>query len=121
MDDEETLRDVTGRMLDYLGYEVESATEGAEAVRLYQKARESGQPFDCVILDLTIPGGMGGEEAIRKLREIDPEVKAIVSSGYSNDPVMAEYDKYGFREMVAKPYEMQELSKKLHKVMIETK
>ncbi|MEW6378169.1 MAG: PAS domain S-box protein [bacterium] len=117
MDDEQSMRDVAGNILSFLGYEVEFAIEGEEAVRLYRKALESGQPFDCVILDLTIAGGMGGDEAIRILREIDPGVKAIVSSGYSNAPIMSEYKKYGFKEVVAKPYGAEELSEKLHRVM----
>ncbi len=96
---------------------MEFASEGDEAIRLYQKARETERSFDCVILDLTIAGGMGGEETIQKLREIDPGVKAIVSSGYSSAPIMATYSKYGFREVIAKPYNIQELSEKLHKVM----
>ncbi|MEW5803357.1 MAG: PAS domain S-box protein [bacterium] len=120
MDDQESLRDMVGEMLIDLGYEVELAKEGEEAIEIYEQARESKRPFDAVILDLTIPGGMGGEEAIKKLQSIDPEVKAIVSSGYSQDPIMSEYRQYGFSEVVAKPYGIKELSEVLHKV-IETK
>ena len=118
MDDEEAIRKVAGNMLKHLGYEVEFAEEGAQAIELYKKARESGDPFDLVILDLTVPGGMGGKEAIQKLLEIDPEVKAIVSSGYSNDPIMADYRKYGFRGVIAKPYKLRELSEELHRVIM---
>jgi len=121
MDDHQGVRDVVGDMLIDLGYEVEFAEEGDEAVKMYEKAKESGKPFDAVILDLTVPGGMGGEEAIQKLREIDPEVKAIVSSGYSNDPMMSEYKKYGFSGMVAKPYAIKELSEALYKVVMREK
>jgi len=120
MDDQESLRDMVGEMLVYLGYEVVFAREGDEAVELYRKAKESGRDFDAVILDLTIPGGTGGKEAVQKLREIDPGVKAIVSSGYSYDPVMSEYKKYGFNGVVVKPYEIGELSKVLYKVIRET-
>jgi signal transduction histidine kinase len=119
MDDEEIVRGLTGDVLGYLGYEVEFARDGREAIEKYIRARESKRPFDVVIMDLTIPGGMGGKEAIKRLIEIDPEVKAIVSSGYSNDPVMAEYTKYGFREVITKPYKIEELSKILAKVINE--
>jgi len=117
MDDEKVVREVAGNMLDILGHEVEFASDGAEAIESYKIARESGQPFDVVILDLTVPGGMGGKEAIRKLLEIDPGVKAIVSSGYSNDPVMAEFRGYGFRGVIAKPYKIKELSEVLYNVI----
>ena len=91
MDDEASLRKMLGRMLKNLGYESEFAKDGAEAIEMYKAAKKSGKPYDAVILDLTIPGGMGGKEAIEKLLEIDPEVKAIVSSGYSNDPGSGEF------------------------------
>ena len=118
MDDEEIVRDVTGEMLNILGYEVELTIDGSEAIELYSRARECGQSFEAVILDLTVPGGMGGKKAIKKLLEIDPEVKAIVSSGYSNDPVMAEFREYGFRGFIAKPYKIQELSEVLHRLIM---
>jgi len=117
MDDEELVREVGGEMLEVLGYEVEFAKDGAEAIELYKKAKESTHPFDAIILDLTIPGGMGGKEAVEKLIEIDPEVKAIVSSGYSTDPIMADFRKYGFSDVVAKPYKLNELGEALHKVI----
>ncbi|GAH01504.1 unnamed protein product, partial [marine sediment metagenome] len=94
--------------------EIEIAMNGIEAVEQYKKAKDSGQSFDAVILDLTIPGDRGGKEAIKRLLEIDPEVKAIVSSGYSNNPIMSDYEKYGFNGIIAKPYEIEELSKTLH-------
>lgn len=117
MDDEEMIRLVARTMLKRIGYEVEFATDGSEAIEMYKKAKEFGHPFDAVIIDLTIPGGMGGKEAIKKLLEINPEVKAIVSSGYSNDPVMADFRKYGFCGVVAKPYTIGELSKALTTLM----
>jgi len=117
MDDEKMIRDVVGDMLGILGYEAGFAKDGAEAVELYKKAEQSVRPFDAVIMDLTVPGGMGGKEAVRKLAEIDPEVKAIVSSGYSDDPVMADFRKYGFSNVVAKPYNIKELGDALYEVL----
>ncbi len=109
MDDEPAVREVVARMLEQLGHAVECAAEGEEALALYRRAREECRPFDAVILDLTIPGGMGGAEALRRLRELDPAVQAIVSSGYSTDPVLAEYRRHGFREVLVKPFRLQEL------------
>ncbi|MBI2486835.1 MAG: response regulator [Deltaproteobacteria bacterium] len=117
MDDEESVREVAGEMLRHLGYEVEYAGNGSEAIQKYSKLRENGQTFDVVIIDLTIPGGMGGKEAMERLLNIDPRVKAIVSSGYSNDPVMAEYNRYGFKGVVCKPYRIEELGKTVKEVM----
>jgi len=116
MDDEETIRNIVSEMLRDIGYEAVVAVDGAEAIELYMEARESENPFDVVIMDLTIPGGLGGKETIQKLLEIDPEVKAIVSSGYSSDPIMANFKKHGFSGFIAKPYEIKQLSETLHKV-----
>ena len=117
MDDEASLRKMVGRMLEKLGYEPEFSKDGAEAIQMVKEAKEAKKPYDAVILDLTIPGGMGGKEAIKSLLEIDPEVKAIVSSGYSDDPVLANFQEYGFKDMMPKPFEFQSLSKVLHEVL----
>jgi PAS domain S-box-containing protein len=117
MDDEKQVRDVAGQILEYLGYEVEFAANGSSAIKLYEEAKGSGRPFDLLVMDLAIPDGMGGREAMRRLRELDPEVRAIVLSGYSNDPVMADFKAYGFREAVAKPYKIEELGEAIRKVM----
>lgn len=117
MDDEDIVIQVATEMLKRLGYEVEVSKDGSEAIEIYKKAMESGRAFDAVIMDLTIPGGMGGKEAIKKLKEIDPDVRAIVSSGYSNDPILAEYRDYGFAGAVSKPYKIQKLSEELHGVV----
>lgn len=117
MDDEDIVRDAAGSVLKCIGYEAEAAKDGAEAIEIYRKGMESGRPFDAVIMDLTIPGGMGGKEAIKRLLEIDPDAKAIVSSGYSEDPVMAEFRKYGFCGVIAKPYETEQLSRALSDVI----
>jgi len=118
MDDEEMVREVLGRMLARLGYEAEFARDGGEAIEMFVKAQESGQAFAAVILDLTVRGGMGGKEALAKLLEIDPQIKAIVSSGYSDDPVMADCQKYGFSGVVGKPYKFSELGKILNQVIM---
>ncbi len=117
MDDEELVRAVTGRMLENLGYEVEFAERGEEAIGKYTDALRSGRPFDAVILDLTVRGGMGGGDAIKGMIAIDPEIRAIVSSGYSDDPIMANYSEYGFKGTMAKPYNLQSLSSKLHELL----
>ena len=117
MDDDETLLEVAGEILKHLGYETALVRNGQEAVKKYKESMEAGNPFDAVILDLTIPGGMGGKEAITKLREIDPEVKALVSSGYSNDLVMSSPEHYGFSDVIAKPYKIEKMAKVLQRVL----
>ena len=117
MDDEEMIRTVAGAMLDSLGYEVGYACDGAEAVSEYKKAMNSESPYEAVILDLTIPAGMGGKETIRKLVKINQDVKAIVSSGYSADPIMADYTAYGFRGVIAKPYRINDLGQVVKRVL----
>ena len=117
MDDEDLVREVVGKMVEYLGYEANLARDGAEAISIFAEAQKSGQPFDAVILDLTVPGGMGGKEAMENLLKIDPKVKAIASSGYSDDPVMAEFHKYGFSAIIPKPYRVMEASKILHDII----
>jgi len=113
MDDEEPVRQVVAEMLDYLGYEAEYAWDGSKGIAAYQKAMAESRPFDVVIMDLTVPGGMGGLEMFRQLRTIDPDINAIVSSGYSMDPIMADYRSHGFSCVVTKPYKIQELSSAL--------
>jgi CheY-like chemotaxis protein len=117
MDDEEIIRDAARRILQTAGYEVEVTADGSEAIDLYRKARETGKPFGVVIMDLTVPGGIGGKDAIKRLLEIDPAVRAIVSSGYSHDPIMANYRDYGFMGVIAKPYKIREMSEIVRKVL----
>ncbi len=117
MDDEQTVRDVVGMMLEYMGYEPYYAKDGGETIEVYKNALTSEHPFDAVIMDLTIPGGMGGKEAVSRLMEIDPEVKAIVSSGYSSDDVMANYRELGFYGVIAKPYQVEQLGEILSRVL----
>jgi len=116
MDDEESILEADGEALQCLGYTVVSARDGKEVLEHYRKALRE-EPFDVVIMDLTVPGGMGGEKAIQELKKIDPSVRAIVSSGYSNDPIVAHYREYGFCGVVIKPYTIKELGEILHKVL----
>ncbi len=111
MDDELIIRESLGELLGELGYEAEFASDGKQAVASYKNAFSSGRPFDSVIMDLTIPGGMGGKEVIKELLVFDPEVTAIVSSGYSKDPVMANYQEYGFSAVLAKPLRLEEVAR----------
>jgi len=117
MDDEEVIHLTVGRMLEELGYEVDGVFGGVEALNAYEASLEAGNPYDVVIMDLTIPGGMGGEEAVKKLHEIHAEVPVIVSSGYSNDQVMANYEDYGFHGIVRKPVDMFELADAVQEVL----
>lgn len=117
MDDDEILLDVIGAMLEGMGYEAEFAQDGKQALEKYALAQQDGAPFDAVIMDLIIPAGMGGREAMEQLRAIDPQARVIVSSGYSNNSVMADYESYGFSDVIAKPYRFSDLSKKLQQVL----
>jgi CheY-like chemotaxis protein len=110
MDDEVMVRDISLQFLTHLGYDAEAVPDGDSALESYQKAIKTDKPFNLVIMDLTIPGGMGGKEAIQKLKEYDPNVKAIVSSGYSNDPVLSNYKRFGFEAVLTKPYKLETLS-----------
>ena len=117
MDDEEMLRELSKQFLSHLGYDVETVPDGESAIELFQSAIYANIPFSLVIMDLTIPGGLGGKETIIRLKEIDPKVKAIVSSGYSNDPVLANFKKYGFKAVLTKPYKIETLSSIIAAVM----
>lgn len=117
MDDEDIIRETLGKMLKRLGYTVRTATDGLNAINLYQEARHLSEPFDIVMMDLTIAGGMGGRETVQKLLEIDPAAKVSVSSGYSNDPVMADYQNYGFCGVLPKPYKIEEVNQILHALL----
>ncbi|MEA1996086.1 MAG: ATP-binding protein, partial [Gemmatimonadota bacterium] len=116
MDDDEAVRVTATRIIKKIGHEVAVSADGAEAMELYINARESNRPYDIVILDLTVPGGMGGREAVKQLLKIDPQVKAIVSSGYSTDPVLSNFAEYGFSGIITKPYNVEEMRELLNKV-----
>lgn len=117
MDDDDLVGNIAGKVLKYLGYEVNLSKDGEDAIEQFKKARKSEKPFDAVILDLTIPGGMGGKDTIEKLRETDKGIKAIISSSYSEDPIISYYRDYGFSGFVSKPYTTEQLSKVLHDVL----
>jgi PAS domain S-box-containing protein len=110
LDDESVVRSMFGQFLFRFGFEVVLTTSGEEAIEKFREAKTQGQLFLLVILDLTVRGGMGGKDTLRELQKIDPRVKAIVTSGYSNDPVMSQYEKYGFKGMLTKPFNFDELN-----------
>ena len=116
MDDERYIRAITAGMLSSLGYEVATATDGSEAVEMYREAVDSGEPYDAVILDLSVHTGMGGKKTIQRLMEIDPEVRAIASDIYSNT-IVAGFRDHGFRGFVGKPYGIKQLDEALHRVI----
>jgi PAS domain S-box-containing protein len=115
MDDEESILSVTTRMLEKLGFTVIQARDGKEAISICKKYSDENKLFDFAIFDLTIPGGIGGKEALKDVLKIYPDLKVIVSSGYSNDPVMANFQEYGFKEVIAKPYTIDDLKRIIKK------
>lgn len=117
MDDDEVILQIVGAMLKELGYEVELVLDGEAMLEKYIDAGRSFRPFDAVLMDLTVVGGMGGKEAMEKLLVVDPQARVIVSSGYNNDPVMANYASYGFHGVLAKPYQLPELSQQVWQVL----
>jgi len=117
MDDEDFIRAIATEILQYKGYEVASCADGREAVDLYQSARQCNVPYAAVILDLTIPGGMGGKEAAALILELDPDAVLIVSSGYSNDTVIANYQNYGFSGSISKPFDADTLARELERLI----
>jgi len=117
MDDEDIILDVSKEVLRFLDYDAFFAKEGASAIQLYKQEKEAGRPFDLVIIDLTIPEGMDGKETIKKLRSYDPQVRAVVSSGYSNDPVMQDFARYGFSGRLTKPYRINEMKTMLESMI----
>jgi PAS domain S-box-containing protein len=120
MDDEEMIRRLLQEMLKELGFTVEAATEGRQAIEKYRQAMVAGKPFTAVIVDLTVPGGMGGQETAKGILQIDPGAKIIVSSGYADDPVMANYTDYGFKGIAPKPYSLARLSTEFNRILGES-
>jgi CheY-like chemotaxis protein len=121
LDDDEIVIDVCREMFENFGYTAEFVRNGQEVLEMFKTAQNEGVPFDLVIMDLTIPGGMGAEETIKPLREIAPDVKAVVSSGFCYDPVMVDYKKFGFSGTIEKPYKLDELNKILRAIFSRSK
>jgi CheY-like chemotaxis protein len=117
LDDEEAVRAVLGAMLESLGHIISYAVDGQEAIVKYREAYQNGSAYDVVIVDLTIPGGMGGQMAAKEIFSLDPAAQIIVSSGYATDPVMANYEEYGFKARIVKPYHFAELQKAIQQVL----
>jgi CheY-like chemotaxis protein len=119
MDDEKTVRTVLTAILENLGYTVTCVETGEEAITVYRAALDREEPFAACIMDLTVPGAMGGREALEHLRETDPDVRAVVSSGYSNDPVMAHYEEHGFCDVMTKPYRLQDVGRVMRRATMQ--
>ncbi len=117
VDDEEIIREVLVEMLALSGYTIDTADEGETGKEMYQEALDNGNPYNLVIMDLTIPGGMGGKEAVEAILDIDPAAKVIASSGYSTDPIMAKYLDYGFKGKLIKPFRLEDLQNEISRVM----
>ncbi|MBN4057037.1 response regulator [bacterium AH-315-J21] len=117
MDDEESIRTVSQRALTRYGYRLYLASKGEEALAIYKRQMQTAELIDVVILDITIAGGMGGGETMKLLRELDPQVTAIVSSGYSNDPMMMQPEEHGFVRAIVKPYRMADLHQEIQKIL----
>ena len=120
MDDDEQIRTVLGEMVQTCGYSFKTVPDGEQALSVFRQAQDSGEPFSAVILDLTISGGLGGKEVVKEMLLLDPHLRAIVVSGYSNDPVLANYEDYGFKGRVAKPFNLVDLSLVLNSLLEET-
>lgn len=117
MDDEQIILDVTLEVLKFLDYEVKFARDGAAALEIYRNEKEAGSPFDLVILDLSVPEGLGGKEAIALLKAYDPNIRAIVSSGYTHDPVVQDFRRYGFSGVLSKPYKISDMKQILEQMV----
>jgi CheY-like chemotaxis protein len=117
MDDEQVILDVIHEVLQFLGYDATFARDGVAAIEIYSREKTNGRPFDLVILDLTVPDGMGGKEAFEKLRKVDPTVKVVISSGFTDDPMMAEFAKFGLDGILAKPYRINDIKVLLERMI----
>jgi len=117
MDDDKSIYETIPKLLQSYGFDVEAARDGAEAIRIYQQSQILKKPVDVFVMDLTVPGGLGGVETIALLREFDPDILAIVSSGYSNDPVMASFREYGFDAVLPKPYNIGDLVRLINRLV----
>ncbi len=121
MDDEEPILDVMEKLLIRKGFTVSTVRDGKEAVSMYKRSFETGKRFDVVVMDLTIPGGMGGKEAIQELKALDPNVLAVASSGFSNDPIMSDPAAYGFSAILPKPYNIRDLIELVRSLILQNR
>jgi len=119
MDDEDMICQLCASYLTAQGYQVDVAHDGNEAIRKYDAEAQAGTPYDCLVMDLTIPGGMSGKEALAELRKRHPQVRAIVSSGYAADPVMANFREHGFSGCIPKPFQLTALHEEIKRVLAE--
>ncbi|MDH3394276.1 MAG: ATP-binding protein, partial [Desulfobulbaceae bacterium] len=117
MDDEEMIRDLSKNIFTYLGFEVVLAEDGETAIEKYRQSLDDKNEIDLIIMDLTIPGGMGGKEAVKKILELNPDARVVVSSGYSNDPILAHYQDFGFQAVLVKPYDLKDLTKTVNDLL----
>jgi DNA-binding NtrC family response regulator len=117
MDDEQMILDIVSRMLTHLGYEVSTSTNGAQAIAAFAKAKSNGQPFDVVVMDLVIPNGVGGQDAVHTIRKIDEHARVIASSGHLEHPAMVDYKKFGFVAVLEKPYKLERLQQVIDAVI----
>lgn len=117
MDDDEVTRSAIGNLLENLGYKVEACGEGWEVLNRYEKSLKEKTPFDAVVLDLKVTDGLGGKKTMKRLLDIDPKAKGIVSSGFSGESILSDYQKFGFAGVVEKPYKIEKLDEALVKIM----
>ncbi|MBI9075043.1 MAG: response regulator [Desulfatibacillum sp.] len=113
MDDDEAVCEIASQMLKFIGFEAAVSMDGDEAISMYQEARNQGQPFAAVILDLTVPDGPGAEETVKRLTALDPNVVALISSGYFDDPAVSQFQEHGFSGAIAKPFRIKALASAL--------
>jgi len=117
MDDEQMILDIVSRMLGHLGYEVTTCTDGSQAIAAFAKAKSQGEPFDVVMMDLVIPNGVGGQDAVHTIKKIDPGARVLASSGHLEHPVMLDHKKFGFNAVLEKPYKLEKLQQVIEAVV----
>ena len=117
MDDEEMILDILSRMFDHLGYEITTCLDGAQAIAAFAKSKSHAETFDVVMMDLVIPNGVGGQDAVHTIKKIDPNAKVIASSGHLDHPVMMDHNKFGFNAVLEKPYKLEKLQQVIEAVI----
>ena len=117
MDDERVVLDLLSRMFEHLGYEVTTCTDGSQAIAAFAKAKSHSEPFDIVMMDLVIPNGVGGQDAVHTIKKIDPNARVVASSGHLEHPVMLDHAKFGFSGVLEKPYKLEKLQQVIEAVI----